>query len=163
MHLIVFKLCLNKTFFVNPLIISLDFPGGSDGKEPACQCRKCKRLGFDPWVGKIPWRRAWQPTPVFSPGESHGQRSLADRKESDMTEAAEHTHTAPGRSAGNSTAWDGSRVPPLLLFSISCHPTLSSPGCLNGCIWKEAFLLLPAKKIGCCLSFILHSALLQST
>jgi len=32
---------------------------------------------FDPWVGKIPWRRAWQPTPVFLPGESHGQRSLA--------------------------------------------------------------------------------------
>ena len=39
--------------------------------------RRCKRCGFDPWVGKIPWRREWQPTPVFSPGESHGQRSLA--------------------------------------------------------------------------------------
>ena len=36
------------------------------------QCRRLKRLGFDPWVGKIPWRRAWQPTPVFLPGESHG-------------------------------------------------------------------------------------------
>ena len=36
-----------------------------------------KRLGFDPWVGKIPWRRAWRPTPVFLPGESLGQRSLA--------------------------------------------------------------------------------------
>jgi len=35
------------------------------------------RPGFDPWVGKIPWRREWQPTPVFLPGESHGQRSLA--------------------------------------------------------------------------------------
>ena len=35
------------------------------------------RGGFDPWVQKIPWRRAWQPTPVFFPGESHGQRSLA--------------------------------------------------------------------------------------
>ena len=34
------------------------------------------RHGFDPWVGKIPWRRKWQPTPVFLPGESHGQRSL---------------------------------------------------------------------------------------
>ena len=34
------------------------------------------RRRFDPWVGKIPWRRAWQPTPVFLPGESHGQRSL---------------------------------------------------------------------------------------
>ena len=40
-------------------------------KEPACQCR---RFGFNPWAGKIPWRRQWQPTPVFLPGESHGQR-----------------------------------------------------------------------------------------
>ena len=37
---------------------------------------KCKRLGFDPWVRKIPWRRKWQPTPVFLPWKSHGQRSL---------------------------------------------------------------------------------------
>ena len=40
------------------------FPCGSVVKEPACQCR---RLGFDPWLGKIPWRRKWQPTPVFLP------------------------------------------------------------------------------------------------
>ena len=45
-------------------------------KEPACQCRRHKRPWYDPWVGKIPWRRAWHPTPVFLPGESHGQRSL---------------------------------------------------------------------------------------
>ena len=45
---------------------------------PTCQCRRYKKCGFDPWVGKIPWRRAWQPTPVFFLGESHGQRSLAD-------------------------------------------------------------------------------------
>ena len=38
---------------------------------------RCKRRGFNPWVGKIPWRKAWQPTPAFLPGESHGQRSLA--------------------------------------------------------------------------------------
>ena len=44
------------------------------GKESGCQCR---RLGFDPWVRKIPWRRKWQPTAVFLPGEPHGQRSLA--------------------------------------------------------------------------------------
>ena len=53
------------------------FPGGASGKEPACQCRRHKRHWFDPWVRKIPWRRKWQPTPVFLPGESHGQRSLA--------------------------------------------------------------------------------------
>ena len=52
-------------------------------KNSACQCRRC---GFSPWVGKIPWRRAWQLTPVFLPGESHGQRSLVGCKESDMPE-----------------------------------------------------------------------------
>ena len=52
------------------------FPDGTSAKEPACQSRRCKRRGFDPWVGKIPWRRAWQPTPVFLPWKSHGQRSL---------------------------------------------------------------------------------------
>ena len=50
-----------------------------------------KRHGFNPWMGKIPWRRAWQPTVVFLPGELHGQRSLVGHspwgcKESDMTE-----------------------------------------------------------------------------
>ena len=53
------------------------FPGGAGGKEPSCQCRRHKRCGFDPWVGKTPWRRAWQSTPVFLLRESHGQRSLA--------------------------------------------------------------------------------------
>ena len=52
-------------------------PGGTSGKEPACQCRKHKSYRFDPWVRKMPWRRAWEPTPVFLPGESHGQKSLA--------------------------------------------------------------------------------------
>ena len=41
-----------------------------------CQCRRCKRLGFDLWVRKILWRSVWQPAPVFLPGKSHGQRSL---------------------------------------------------------------------------------------
>ena len=53
------------------------FPGGTSGKEPACQCRRQKRPGFDPWVGKFPWRKAQQPIPVFLPGEPHGQRNLA--------------------------------------------------------------------------------------
>ena len=53
-----------------------DFPSGFRSKEPACQRRRHRRHGFNPWVGKIPWRRKWQPTPVFLPGESHGQRSL---------------------------------------------------------------------------------------
>ena len=56
--------------------------GGIRGKEPARQCGRYKRHKSDPWVGKIPWRRAWQPAPVFLPGESHGQRSLAGHSHS---------------------------------------------------------------------------------
>ena len=74
----------------------LGFPGGTRGKEPACQCRKCKRHRFDFWVRKIPWRRAWQGLPVVLPGESHGQRSLVGYnpwgcKESDTTERLHFT------------------------------------------------------------------------
>ena len=63
---------------------SMGFPGGSVGKNTG-------RCGFGPWVGKIPWRGTWKPTPVFLPGESHGERSLAGYsprgcKESDTTE-----------------------------------------------------------------------------
>ena len=97
------------------MVWSLDqiwgFPGSTSGKEPACQCRTCKRGRFDPWVGKIPWRRAWQPTPVFLPGKSHGQRSLVGyspwgHKESDMTE------------------W--------LTLSLIFHPSLEPTGCWVG-------------------------------
>ena len=52
------------------------FPGGTSGKEPICQSRRHNWLWFDTWIGKIPWGRKWQPTPVFLPGKSHGQRSL---------------------------------------------------------------------------------------
>ena len=48
--------------------------GGTIGKEPACQCRIHKRHGFGPWAVQIPWRKAWQPTPVFLPGESLDRR-----------------------------------------------------------------------------------------
>ena len=54
-------------------------PRWHSGKQSTCQCRRCrrrKRHRFDPWVGKIPWRREWLPTAVFVPGEFHGQRSL---------------------------------------------------------------------------------------
>ena len=67
-----------KLVFVNKVSLGvhqgLGFPGGASGKEPACQCRRHKRLEFDAWVRKLLWRKAWQPTPVFLPGESHGQR-----------------------------------------------------------------------------------------
>ena len=47
----------------------------SNGKEPTCQCRRCSRPRFSFWVGRIPWRRKWQPSPVFL-RKSHGQREL---------------------------------------------------------------------------------------
>ena len=65
----------------------VDFPGGSVGKESTCNTGE---TGFNSWVKKIPWRRKWQPTPVFLPGTSHGQRAWrvtvhGVAKESDMT------------------------------------------------------------------------------
>ena len=67
---------------------SSGFPGGSDGKST---CLQCGRPRFDPWVGKILWRREWKPTPVLLPGKFHGRRSLVGYspwgcKESDTTE-----------------------------------------------------------------------------
>ena len=70
------------------------------GKESARQCRRHKRPRFNPWVGKIPWGRKWQLTPVFLPGKCHGERSLTGcsslwgRKESDSAEQLnKHTCT----------------------------------------------------------------------
>ena len=74
---------------------TLAFLGGSDGKESAYNEGDSR---FSPWVRNICWRREWQPTPVFLPGEFHGQRSLAayspwGHKELDTTEQLTHTHT----------------------------------------------------------------------
>ena len=55
------------------MVTFIEHPRWLSGKESACQCR---RHGLDPWVGKIPWRRKWQPTLVFLPEKSHGQRNL---------------------------------------------------------------------------------------
>ena len=75
---------------------NLPFPGGTSGKEPACQCKRQKRHRFDPWVGKIPWGRKWQNTETHSsilawripwteePGRLHNPWG---RKELDVTEA----------------------------------------------------------------------------
>ena len=73
------------------------FPGGSAGKEPACQCRRAKRCRFDPWVRKIPWRRARQPTrflPWRTPWtEEPGRLQSMGLQELDMPECrCTHTH-----------------------------------------------------------------------
>ena len=75
----------------------LGFPGDSVVKNPPANAGDTKKRKFDLWVRKTPWSRKWQPTPVFLPGESHGQRSLEEhspwgRKESDTTEHAHVCH-----------------------------------------------------------------------
>ena len=82
-------MCILPSFFkIGPKLITmsmedryfactiLGFPEASDDEESACSAGDM-RHGFDPWVGKILRRRAWQPTPIFLSGESHGQRNLA--------------------------------------------------------------------------------------
>ena len=88
-------LCSLQCYFYYGFSITIVkmLPMWHSGKESACQCRRHKRGRFNPWVGKIPWRRKWQPTPVFLLRESHGQRTLVGysprgHKESDMTECA---------------------------------------------------------------------------
>ena len=69
---------------------NLSFPGSTNGKEPAYQCRRHKRCGFNPCVRKIPWRRKQQPTRVSLPGEARSSLvgySSYDRKELDTTES----------------------------------------------------------------------------
>ena len=66
-------------------------------KESACQWRRRRRLGFDPWVGRVPWSRIWQPITVFLPRKFHGQRSLASyspwgHKELDTSERLSNEH-----------------------------------------------------------------------
>ena len=79
-------------------LLSLEgFPGGTSDGDSACQCRGCRRHGFDPWVGKITWGKKWQLTPDFLPGKFHEQKSLVDYspwgcKQLDMTEYT-YTHT----------------------------------------------------------------------
>ena len=93
------------------------------------------RCRFDPQVRKIPWRRAWQPTPVFLPGESHGQRSLAGyspwgRKQSDMTEGL-NSSRAESRGAASRWACWGSRASthmvPMHAQVQPCTPALTKP------------------------------------
>ena len=81
----------NICFYCPPIRLQ-ELPRWCSAKRSACQLETCKRRGFDPGVGKIPWRRAWQPTPVFLPGEPQGQRSLAGYSLKSWTRQHTHTH-----------------------------------------------------------------------
>ena len=86
------------------------FPAGTGGKETACECRGHRRCRFSPWVGKIPWKRKWQPTPIFLPEKIPWQRSLVGYSSWDYKESTDcaHTHT--------STKWQYSDAFVLILF-----------------------------------------------
>ena len=93
------------TMSLTSAVMTAGLPWWLSGKEYPCQHRSLKRLRLNPWVRKIPWKRKWKPTPIFSPGESHGQWSLAgyspwgSKELSNLTKfssdnwAAEHAHT----------------------------------------------------------------------
>ena len=68
------NVCYYKMDLLHLINKPIWLPRWHNGKESICQCRRHR---FNPWVGKILWRREWKPTPVFLPGKSHGQRSLA--------------------------------------------------------------------------------------
>ena len=134
------------------------FPGGTSDKELTCQCRRHKRLGFSLWVGKMPWRRAWQPTQVFLPRESHGQRSLVGyspwgHKWLDTTEATSHLCTKQVEYLFSSVQFSHSVVsdslrdfPNSCPSSQWCHPTISFSvisfsSCLQFFLASESFLM----------------------
>ena len=101
-------------------------------KESSCQCRKRKRHGFDPWVGKSPWRRKWQSTPVLLPGESHGQRSLAGVAQSQTWQKRLSTHCVSGNSS-EVMAWSPFWIP---LFR---NPSFKSSRNVKKIIWVNLF------------------------
>ena len=83
----------------------LGFPGNASGKEHVCPSSRHKRCEFNPWVHKMPWSRAWQPTPALLPGESHGQRSPVGYsprgcKELDTTQRLTHKEGHRGGRGG---------------------------------------------------------------
>ena len=109
-------------------------------------CLQCGRPRFDPWIGKMLWRRKWQPTPVFLPGKSHGQRSLAgysswERKESDMTEQHRFHFL-------NSLVWWASQILSVACWSFKLYLfyLYSTSRWSKSFWWKKNFLLRKAKQ-----------------
>ena len=104
------------------------FSSGANGREPACQCRRQKRHGFIPYVRKISWRKAWEPTPVFLPGESHGQRNLVATVHSvaKSTTQLKRLSTLQAQDIVEKNVWTQGGVSSLLLPPASCLPCFTS-------------------------------------
>ena len=106
-------------------------------------CLQCQRPGFDPWVGKMPWRRAWQPTPVCLPGEPHEQRSLVGTaygvSELDTPERLKHTSSAAHFSEFSSSSH--SLVPWRHLSCLNLLPLFYSPKNTSSFFSSRMYLL----------------------
>ena len=123
------KLLLTSSFFFfNDSLVGLLW--WLSGHQRICLLvRRHKRSEFDPWVGKIPWSRKWQPTPIFLPGKSPGQRSLVgyspwDHTESDMT--LRHS------------AHNGKLIQITSCISFCIHSAVIS--CFHWSIWRKSIL-----------------------
>ena len=130
-------------------------PGGASGKESTYQCRRHRRCRFNPWVRKIPWSRAWQPTLVFLPGKFHGQRSLAGYspwgpKELDMTEWLSTQYVTSdsnsGLGAGSSKSckecllWNGAIMMFTFMhvcYTLHTYQQFKASLCINFHIWER--------------------------
>ena len=98
-----------------------------ESKESACQCKRHRRHGFHPWVGMIPWRRKWQPSPAFLARMSHGRRSLVGygppgHKEADRTQQARTSGALAPETGRRGSRKRGQKVAQI-------KPTLSSRDC----------------------------------
>ena len=127
-------------------------------KEDLCFCLWCGRPRFDPWVGKIPWRRKWQPTPLFLPGESHGRRSLVgycpqDSTELDKTELI-HFHLCFSREQWKnlttpSSCWTVCQVITILPLTIPhCIRSQTKSLCKDSRHEPRPYQILPKKQNG---------------
>ena len=109
----------SKTYLNNTALI-VGFSGSARGKEPACQCWRCKRRGFALWVRKIPWKRKWQATPIFF----HGERSLVGYSHGvakSQTQLKQLSMQALEKRSPKSRCWQGHALPRILR---GLHPCL---------------------------------------
>ena len=118
-------------------------PWWLSGKESACQCRSLRTLRFDPWVGKIPWKRKWQPTLVFL--KSHRQRSLAGYSPWGCKRVGHNLVTKQQQQHVSQNTWPwtepSDQEPSLLLFPRVCYAKAAHwRWLLGGSGWRERYL-----------------------
>ena len=120
------------------LLCCVGLPRWFSGQEPACQCRRHRSLRFDPCMGKMPWRRKRQPTPVFLPGESHEQRNLEGYSPYGPSELDPAEHRAQGYTSGTSVFNCGNTGPFSEVTAPFTFPPPPQPQCTEALISPHA-------------------------